>query len=284
MPLRVVSWNCNMALRPKFEALLSLPTDVAIIQECAAPDGDAGRGWRPNLPRRRLDRLQRAKGAGHLHVRRPDPPQALIVHRRASRSTCLWRSVAPAASTCWACGWPIARKIPPGRDRRPGGARSASTDRFWPPRLPSSPATSTACPSRCRRDPKASPGASVVELLADAGLVNAGHCHERRRPARMRCAARTITSATSAVAWWWIISSSRPWSARRLTAFEVGDPHDWLRWSDHVPLVVEFDLNEREEPIHLFNPAETRRPQTIYLSVSSAPPWLNSRSGAKPCQ
>ena len=25
-------------------------------------------------------------------------------------------------------------------------------------------------------------------------------------------------------------------------AFEVGDPHDWITWSDHVPLVAEFDL------------------------------------------
>ena len=37
MPLRIVSWNCNMALRPKFEALRTLRPDVAIIQECAAP-------------------------------------------------------------------------------------------------------------------------------------------------------------------------------------------------------------------------------------------------------
>ena len=43
MPLRIVSWNCNMALRHKFEALLALRPDVAIIQECAKPD----EGWRP---------------------------------------------------------------------------------------------------------------------------------------------------------------------------------------------------------------------------------------------
>ena len=30
--------------------------------------------------------------------------------------------------------------------------------------------------------------------------------------------------------------------AADLSAFEVGDPHDWITWSDHVPLVAEFDL------------------------------------------
>ena len=46
MPLRIVSWNCNMALRLKFDRLLSLRPDVAVIQECADPDG--AKGWRPD--------------------------------------------------------------------------------------------------------------------------------------------------------------------------------------------------------------------------------------------
>ena len=29
--------------------------------------------------------------------------------------------------------------------------------------------------------------------------------------------------------------------AARLAAFEVGDALDWITWSDHVPLVAEFD-------------------------------------------
>ena len=36
--MRLVAWNCNMALHRKFDALYSLRPDVAIICECAEPD------------------------------------------------------------------------------------------------------------------------------------------------------------------------------------------------------------------------------------------------------
>ena len=36
-----------MALRLKFDRLLSLRPDVAVVQECADPDA-AGKGWRPD--------------------------------------------------------------------------------------------------------------------------------------------------------------------------------------------------------------------------------------------
>ena len=33
--MRLVAWNCNMALQRKFDAVLSLRPDVAVIAECA---------------------------------------------------------------------------------------------------------------------------------------------------------------------------------------------------------------------------------------------------------
>lgn len=36
--MRIVAWNCNMALHRKFDALLSLRPDLAIVSECAEPD------------------------------------------------------------------------------------------------------------------------------------------------------------------------------------------------------------------------------------------------------
>lgn len=36
--MRIVAWNCNMALHRKFDALLSLRPDLAIVSECAAPE------------------------------------------------------------------------------------------------------------------------------------------------------------------------------------------------------------------------------------------------------
>ena len=36
--MRLVAWNCNMALHRKFDALYSLRPDVSVIAECAEPD------------------------------------------------------------------------------------------------------------------------------------------------------------------------------------------------------------------------------------------------------
>jgi len=36
--MRLVAWNCNMALARKFAALLALRPDVAVISECARPE------------------------------------------------------------------------------------------------------------------------------------------------------------------------------------------------------------------------------------------------------
>jgi len=41
--VRVVAWNCNMALHRKAEALLALRPDVAVISECAEPPRLRGR-------------------------------------------------------------------------------------------------------------------------------------------------------------------------------------------------------------------------------------------------
>lgn len=35
--MRIVAWNCNMALHRKFDALLALRPDLAIVSECAEP-------------------------------------------------------------------------------------------------------------------------------------------------------------------------------------------------------------------------------------------------------
>ncbi len=36
--MRLVAWNCNMALHRKLEALRSLQPDVAVLSECAKPE------------------------------------------------------------------------------------------------------------------------------------------------------------------------------------------------------------------------------------------------------
>jgi exodeoxyribonuclease-3 len=36
--MRIVAWNCNMALDRKFDALLDIKPDIAVVCECAEPD------------------------------------------------------------------------------------------------------------------------------------------------------------------------------------------------------------------------------------------------------
>ena len=36
--MRLIAWNCNMALHRKVEALLALRPDIAVISECAEPE------------------------------------------------------------------------------------------------------------------------------------------------------------------------------------------------------------------------------------------------------
>lgn len=42
--MRLVAWNCNMALHRKRAALLALAPDIAVISECAAPERLAAQG------------------------------------------------------------------------------------------------------------------------------------------------------------------------------------------------------------------------------------------------
>lgn len=42
--MRLVFWNCNMALHRKMDALMALAPDIAVISECAEPETLASRG------------------------------------------------------------------------------------------------------------------------------------------------------------------------------------------------------------------------------------------------
>ena len=85
------------------------------------------------------------------------------------------------------------------------------------------------------------PGSSVVDLLAGAGLTNADFAMSDAsgQPALRRTHFHQRKFSRGFVVDYIFIPASE---AAHLTAFEVGDPHDWITWSDHVPLVAEFDL------------------------------------------
>jgi exodeoxyribonuclease III len=244
MALRIVSWNCNMALRHKCEALLSLRPDVAIIQECAEPDSDAGRGWRPACRDADWIGFNAQKGLGiftfgNLTLRR---------HASYAERFSLYLPVeigGPCRFNLLGVWVADARKISPGATSDPLRAID-----FYRPFLVAAPAVVAGdfnrLPQQMSARSKEFPGASVVEMLAEAGLENAdivmsdasGQDALRRTHYHQRHFSRGFV-----VDYLYIPAAERA----RLTAFEVGDPHDWLRWSDHVPLVAEFDLTSESQ-------------------------------------
>jgi exonuclease III len=244
MPLRIVSWNCNMALRHKFDALLSLRPDVAIIQECAEPARAADGRWRPLCHDADWIGFNAQKGLGiftfgDLSIRR---------HQTFSEAFSLYLPVEIHGSCrfnllgVWVAD---ARKIPPAATNDPMAAIS-----FYRPFLTAAPAVVAGdfnrLPQQMSARSKALPSTSVVELLARAGLENAdtvmsdvsGQDALRRTHYHQRHFSRGF------VVDYIFVPAAEP---ARLTAFEVGDPHDWLRWSDHVPLVAEFDLTSESQ-------------------------------------
>ena len=138
-----------------------------------------------------------------------------------------------------------ARKIPPGATNDPlarhrllpafpGRRARGRCGRFQPP-APADVGAIKGITRRVRR--------------RDAGGRRTGqrrHCHERRFRSG-RAAPHALSPAPLQPRLRGGLSLHPGRGATRLTAFEVGDPHDWLRWSDHVPLVAEFDLTSESQ-------------------------------------
>ena len=83
------------------------------------------------------------------------------------------------------------------------------------------------------------PGSSVVDLLTQAGLTNADFAMSELsgQPSLRRTHYHQRKFSRGFVVDYIFVPTGE---ASRLQTFEVGDPHDWITWSDHVPLVVEL--------------------------------------------
>lgn len=227
-----------MALRLKFDRLLSLRPDVAVVQECADPDGL--KGWRPDCAAYNWIGFNPDKGLGIFTF----GDLTLARHPSYTEGHALYLPVTVSDRHhfnllgVWSAD---PRTMPAAATNEP----LAALQRYRP-FLTASPAVVAGDFNRlpqqmsARRNPT---GRSVMDVLSEAGLVNAdyamsdasGQAALRRTHFHQRKFSRGFV-----VDYVFIPAS---WAAR-LARFEVGDPHDWIPWSDHVPLVAEFGLDD----------------------------------------
>src|SRR5258708_13763656 len=89
--MRIATWNCNMAFRRKFAALLALQPDLVVIQECEAAEFFAAEAtfkprsaiWIGDNPRKGLGAFTfRAFRARRDRCYRPDTPSILPLRIR----------------------------------------------------------------------------------------------------------------------------------------------------------------------------------------------------------
>jgi hypothetical protein len=237
MKLRIVSWNCNMALYQKFDRLLALRPDVAVIQECASPERDAARGWSPPCANRDWIGFNADKGLGifafgDLRLRR-DPVFA--------EAFSLYLPVA-VFGRCrlnllgvWMAD---PRRIPAGATNHPLAALSYYR-RFISAAAAVVAGDFNLLPQQMTQRSAEGNGDSIVELLAHAGLQDADVLRPPTEETLRRTHYHQRKFSRGFVVDYVFVPRKE---IARLSSFEVGDPHDWLQWSDHVPLVVEFDL------------------------------------------
>ena len=235
--LRIVTWNCNMALRLKFDRLLSLRPDVAVIQECADPDA-AGKGWRPDCASYDWSGFNPDKGLGIFTF----GDLALARHPSYIETFALYL---PVTVTGW-CRFNLLGVWSADPRRIPEGATNDPLAALYHYRhfLADGPAVVAGDFNRLPQQISArrgGSGSSVIDVLKGAGMTNADYAMSDAsgQEALRRTHYHQRKFARGFVVDYIFIPAAE---AARLTAFEVGDPHAWITWSDHVPLVAEFDL------------------------------------------
>ena len=227
LAMRLVVWNCNMAAHRKVEALLTLRPDVAVLAECAGPGVPASAPiyaaasshvWAGLVPVKGLAAL----GFGDWRVTRAGPSNeagiALPVHLDgpvAFNLLALWTQAPGYVEAAHAALDAHASFLGSGAAMVAGDLNSnAIWDRLHRPRNHS----------------------ALVARMEALGLVSAYHRHHGE-----------AQGAETRATYFHHRHPDEPFhidhafvsEAAKLQAVEVGDPAEWLRWSDHMPIVIE---------------------------------------------
>ena len=248
--MRLVAWNCNMALHRKLDALRRLEPDIAVVSECAAPARLAALG------------ALSALGGEPVWIG-SNPHKGLAVFafngyavRLAETFHATLRHIAPVHVTGPATFnllgvW--AQNLSGGntRKRQAGPLRRALTKYrglLAEPTIVAGDLNNNVIWHK--------PGwrinhAATVDILERYGLVSVYHArHGEAQGAEsiptLYWRDRTKDGPTYHIDYVFV---PRPW-LDRVTRFAVGSFEDWCgaKLSDHVPLVVDLDLADLRRP------------------------------------
>lgn len=232
MRVRIVSWNCQMALYKKFDQLLSLRPDIAIIPECASPEKDARKGRQLPCTGREWIGFNEDKGLGIFWFN----GIGISVYPRYSDKLQLYLPVevrGPCEFHLLAAWMAEKRSIPAGTNNGPKDAVEyyqgfltakaavvAGDFNYYPP----------------------------VDELYGMGLESA-HCVGVQGPMcppppHTHYHKRKLDSRPIAVDYLFVPTMGR----MRLAHFEVGDPQQWIKYSDHMPLIADLDVVDGPAP------------------------------------
>lgn len=243
--MRIVTWNCNMALHRKFDALISLRPDIAIVPECADPETLRRKMEFPDDVRVVWVGENSNKGLGIFAFNKhnidiasdhdPEIRHIAPVHISGVNS---FNLLAVWAMNTKENGWSAKRRAP----------FLSSLDRY-PTFLENNPSMIAGDFNNHVRWDK--PGhrnnqADAVDRLKSMGLVSAYHTHNGLEHG----------AETEPTHYWRDRSKEGPtyhidyiflpvdW-ASHMTEMTVGTFEDWCgnKLSDHVPLVVDIDIS-----------------------------------------
>jgi exodeoxyribonuclease-3 len=241
--MRIVAWNCNMALDRKLELLLALAPDIAVVSECAAPERFRLRCASPHVtedpvwigrnPHKGLAvftfngytaRLAPAynptlRYVAPIHVSGPTEFHLLAV----------WAQNASGGITRKRQIGPLRRALVRYRaflgERATIVAGDLNSNAIWD-----------------------KPGwrnnhTTTVALLAGLGLVSAyhatrGEAHGAEREPTLYWRDRTKDGPTYHIDY---VFLPQPWIGK-VTQLSIGTFEDWCGFSDHVPVVVDVAL------------------------------------------
>lgn len=259
MKLRIVTWNCNQALHKKAGALMRLEPDIAIIQECA--DWEHLVRNKTHLPCRDHEWMGFNPNKGLAIFSFGD--YCLQRYERFVEELWCYLPVhvtGPANFNVLGVWMADFRRLPAGGANNPPYA----IEHYWDflSRPPSIVAGDFNILPRgmWNRNPRRPDEPSSYELLSELGLVSAYHAVTGEAPGHestaMHYHKRHVDQRRIIHADYTFVPAAE---IARLPHCDVGKKEEWLDHSDHMPMLVGFELT----------------PGSAFLAPPQRPGWFS---------